>query len=193
MVFHALILGAAGAISGLLSRTADHPQFPAGLLLPGFVFGGLLAAYLWVALGVRSPAKVGMVAIAVAGAPLIAEFPMGIVEVIEVVTNQNFKSQSSLVMHFVLGGTVAGGLVSMVFLAALPWPRETTRFYAEVLLCAAAGGLLGAAGAMLEAQSPSSYSPLGGVWQGGMGVVLALMADVRLAKSSADTPSAEHA
>ncbi len=194
MIFRALILGAAGAISGHLSQRADHPQWQLpDLLFPGFVFGGLLAAYLWVALGVRSPGKVGMVAIAVAAAPLIAVFPMGIVEVIEVVTRENFKSQASLIMHFVLGGTVAGGLVSMVFFAALPWPRERTRFYAEVLLCAAAGGLLGAAGAMLEAPHSSSISPLRGVWQGGMGVVLAVIADVRLARSSAGTPSAENA
>jgi hypothetical protein len=193
VIFHALILGAAGAISGLLTRTADHPQWPADLLLPGFAFGGLLAAYLWFALGVRSPGKVGLVAIAIAAAPLIAVFPMGIVEVIEVVTHDHFRSQARLIMHFVLGGTVAGGLVSMVFFAALPWPRETTRFYVELLLCAAAGGLLGAAGAMLEASSPSSYSPLGAVWQGGMGVVLAVIADARLARSSADTPSAEGA
>ena len=62
-----------------------------------------------------------------------------------------------------------------------------------VLLCAAAGGLFGAAGALLEDLSSTKLIFLGVVWQGGMGVVLAVIADLLLARSSADTPAAENA
>ena len=102
-------------------------------------------------------------------------------------------------MMSLVAGTIAGGLVSLGFLAALPWPRENTRVDSEmllrasgVLLCAAAGGLFGAAGALLEDLSSTKFIFLGVVWQGGMGVVLAVIADLRLARSSADTPAAEN-
>jgi hypothetical protein len=182
VIFHALILGAAGAISGFLLPTAGDPRSGVTNIPSGIVFGAILAGYLWMVLGVRSPAKVGVVSVTAAGAFILGWFAMGFVELIELFTRTHFMPQTSLIMHFVFAGTVTGGLVSMGFLAALPWPRETTRFYAEVLLCA-----------MLEDPFQFSYAPFGAVWQGGMGVVLALIADVRLAKSSADTPSAEHA
>ena len=79
------------------------------------------------------------------------------------------RSQTRVIMDSVFAGTIGGGLVSVGFLAALPWPRQNTRYYSEVLLCAVAGGLLGAAGAILEDLSSIEYLPLGGVWQGGMG------------------------
>ena len=104
-------------------------------------------------------------------------------------------------MISLVAGTIAGGLVSVGFLAALPWPRENTRVDSEillramgVLLCAAAGGVFGAVGALLEDPSSTRFMlPLGVVWQGGMGVVLAVIADLLLARSSADTPAAENA
>ena len=115
------------------------------------------------------------------------------VQVIAGMANIHSRSQTQVIMDSVFAGTIAGGLVSVGFLAALPWPRQNTRFYSEVLLCAVAGGLLGAAGAIFEDLSSIEYLPLGGVWQGGMGLVLALVAGLRLEESSADTPSAEHA
>ena len=147
------------------------------LILSGIFFGVILAGYLWGVLGVRSPAKVGVVVVTGAGAFLIAGFAMILVGIGQITHHSG--PLADLILRFVIAGTVGGGLVSMGFLVSLPGPREATRVVAEMLLCAVAGGLLGAAAAMLEDPLHPSLSqlPLGAVWQAGMGVVLALIAD----------------
>ena len=168
MILHALILGAAGAISGLFLQTVGDPF--------GIFFGAVLAGYLWMVLGVRSLAKVAVVWVTTAGAFLVASFTIVLVPVFEQFTGTS-GPQTTLIMRFVFAGSAGGALVSMGLLVSLPWPRGTTRIGVEMLLCAAAGGILGAALAMLEDPRQFSYSPLGAVWQGGMGVVLALIAE----------------
>jgi hypothetical protein len=180
MILHALILGAAGAISGLLLQTVGDPQSGVTNFPGGFVFGAILAGYLWIVLGVRSFARAAVVWGTTGAAFVVASFAMVLVPLfvplIEQVTGTS-GLRTTLFMRFVFAGTAGGGLVSMVLLVSLPWPRGTTRIGAEMLLCAAAGGILGAAGAMLEDPLQFSNSTFGAVWQGGMGVVLALIAE----------------
>ena len=194
MILQALIFAVAAGLWGFLIKTVGNLRSDYALLWSGFPFGVLLAAYLWFVLGVRSFAKVLVVSFMAEGAFYFATLGPVFVQVIANMTNTHYKSQTQLNMDSLLAGTIAGGLVSVGFLAALPWPRENTRFYLEVLLCAAAGGLFGAAGAIFEDLSSIRFLlPLGGLWQGGMGLVLALVAGLRLEESSADTPSAENA
>lgn len=133
-----------------------------------------------------------MVSVTAAGAFLISGFAMAMMDLI-VPPVLGLGTQAAFVMRFVAAGTVAGGLVSLGFLVPLPWPRKTTRVAAELLVGAAAGGLLAAAGAVFEDPLHSSELPLSAIWQGGMDVVLALMAYERLTDASAETPSLEQA
>jgi len=198
MILHALILGTAAALSGFLMNALESRPV-VELLYWGFPFGAVLAAYLWVVLSVRSFAKVLLVSLMAEAAFYFAT--LGSMFVGLIAGPRHYKAQTELNMMSLVAGTIAGGLVLLGFLAAVPWPRENTRVDSEmllrasgVLLCAAAGGLFGAAGALLEDLSPTTtFIFLGGVWQGGMGVVLAVIADLLLARSSADTPAAENA
>ena len=198
MILHALVLGTAAALSSFLMKAlGERPGFE--IFYWGFPFGAVLAAYLWIVLSIRSFAKVLLVCFMAGAAFYFAMFGMMFAGAIAGIHYE--KAQTQLNMMSLVAGTITGGLVSVGFLAALPWPREHTRVNSEimlramgVLLCAAAGGVFGGFGALLEDPSSIRFMlPLGVVWQGGMGVVLAVIADLLLARSSADTPAAENA
>jgi hypothetical protein len=191
MILHALIFGVVAALLGFFMKIVVGDLRSAyATVWWGFPFGILLAAYLWIVLGVRSFAKC-LVVVFMAQAAFCLYLGQIFTLVIVWVFDLHSSSQRVIVDSF-FTGTVGGGLVSVGFLAALPWPREDTRYYSQVLLCAAAGGLLSVAGAILE-DLTFIFIPLGGVWHGGMAVMLALMANLRLARSSEDTAVAENA
>ena len=121
MILHALILGTAAALSGFLMNALESRP-GVELLYWGFPFGAVLAAYLWIVLSVRSFAKVLLVSLMAEAAFYFAT--LGSMFVGLIAGPRHYKAQTELNMMSLVAGTIAGGLVSLGFLAALHGPGK---------------------------------------------------------------------
>ena len=101
MILHALILGAAAALSGFFMKTVGDLRSGIGVLWWGFPFGAVLAWYLWIVLGVRSFAKALVVSFMAEAAFYFATLGPVFVQVIAGMANIHSRSQTQVILDSV--------------------------------------------------------------------------------------------
>jgi hypothetical protein len=157
---------------GLLAAFLIPVELLLGMFSPGFVFGAVLAGYLWFWQGVRATNRLAAFVVA-AGALFVVALISAFIFF--------FNSPDDAGMFVV--GALGAALLSAAFLALLPGDRDLERIRAEVMVCAGWGGTLGAIGWMMsEELVGTAVHPFVGVvaiWQGGMAFALALVAELR--------------
>jgi hypothetical protein len=191
-----VLLGLGGAVSGLLSAAGYWLEI-GGLafsVMPAVWFGGVLAAYLWLVEDVRSPARLGGLLLASLVAWTAALRSLTVLFTLDLVLPSDSGGMAPL--NFVLPGGLGAALFAPAFLFLVPRSTLSTplRIGRAVLGCAAAGGALGWASALIvEAagrglENFPMWVPVL-VWQPGMGLALGAAAmrpavPVDLARSS---------
>jgi hypothetical protein len=179
---------AALALLGLLS--VPIAILPASLLgagpLPvGFVFGALLAGYLWRCQGVRSPARLAGLILTSGAAFILAMLAAILLGFLPDV----FARSSAMgpgPTQFFFAGAVGATLVTSAFLALLPSAgQQPARAFVEVASCAAAGAVLAPLGSFVDDRVPTvmggSLLVMIGVWQAGIAFLLVIVAELRAA------------
>jgi hypothetical protein len=159
----------------------------------GFLFGGLLAAYLWRCHGVTGVGRLtGLTVLCGVGfnfsmfAAMVFQlapemFPM-------LATRSSVPGPTAIF----LTGTLGAAIISNVFLVMLPLSWRAARLNAAIGLSAGAGGLLGLIGFVLDGPS-GTFLPLLCTWQGGMVLVLTALAEMHARRHVPALPSSDGA
>ncbi len=170
----------AAARSLLFALIAASSPIIAATLAPsafGFLFGGLLAAYLWRCHGVTGIGRLAGLTV-LCGVAFDSSIFAALVFQMAPEMFPILATRSSVPgpTAFFLTGIFGAALISSGFLVMLPFLWPAARLSAAIGLSAGAGGLLALIGFVLEGRSVT-FLPLLCVWQGGMGLVLTALAE----------------
>ena len=177
---HAILLTLAGLASGLLAAWpalgSQADSIASGLL------GVVLAVYLWLHAGVRSPARLAAVVLAaIVGYHIMLFLALATFILMAVVSNHGNPAPSVVTA---LAAAAGAALIGVVFLQVLPSERDQLGL--EIACCAIAGGLVGClwefAGLV-----PVRWLVQLPLWNGAVAGVLGLAAHLRSRPAAAST------
>ena len=148
--------------------------------LDGFLFGALLAGYLWLCHGVRAFGRL-LALVAVSG----AAFHVALMSAIELSAAPElfgwFDSggPGPGPTPYFAAGILGGAILSSMFVVILPRRSSSKVMLRDVAICSGAGGALGLVGAVVTRQTMmiATHLPLFILWQSGMAFVMAMIAE----------------
>jgi hypothetical protein len=176
-----------GLVSGILSTVVPIP-----VLGPGILFGVLVAVYLWAYHDVES---FGQAFAIVCGCVLSFACMLAAATVLQVRAILDLaellgnSEQLADIARYFIASTIGSLGVSAQFCVFLRTPAPNDRMVVEMLGCAAAGGVLGAAGALAGAElnAGREIAVAVVVWQTGMAGVLGAVSQLRGSSVSSTT------
>jgi hypothetical protein len=181
-MWHAFLLAVAGVASGVLASWP--PLGGQASSIAAVSLGGVLAAYLWLHAGVRSPARLaGMILAAIVGHYVMVFIGLASVLLMYVLASHaNLSPSLAMAPAAAVGTTV----IAVVFLQALPSTRDQLGL--EITCCAIAGGLLGCLWEFAGFSAVRWLAPLP-VLNGALAAVFGLVAYLRSRPVAASTMS----
>jgi hypothetical protein len=167
------------ALSSLLTSAALMPVFELPFL-DGFVFGALLAGYLWLYQGVRERGLLAGLVAASGGAFVLTMFAVIPLQVVpELFPAAGTSIWGPGATPFSLSGILGASVVATAFLLMVPHQSLTGATLGRIAVCSGAGGALGLLGFIVTMRfgATRTYLPLLMIWQAGMALVLVWLAE----------------
>ena len=175
---HWAFLTLGGLVSGILSTVVPIPVFG-----PGILFGVLVAAYLWAYHDVQFGHAFAVVCGCVLsfGCMLAAATVLQVRAILDLAELLGNSEQLADIARYFIASTIGSLGVATQFCVFLRTPAPNDRMVVEMLGCAVAGGVLGAAGALAGAELNAGREIAVAVivWQTGMAGVLGAVSQLR--------------
>ncbi len=161
---------------------------PLHLLPIGFLFGAVLASYLWMTYDIQPPWGLIGLTVGIGGGFAAVLFSIAAVSVLPVIFGR--PAEPPLPALAIAGGASAA-ILAIMFFAWLPFTWPADRFRSVVWLCTGVGGALAAVGWIMAAPLDVSARPVAAclVWQGGLTFLLQKVAEEREEQSLAEGQS----
>jgi hypothetical protein len=185
----------AARLSVLALVAASSPILGAAInpFVGAFLFGCLLAAYLWRVHGVTNIGVLAAVtAVSVGTFEILVIAAFVFQAVLEMLPALAGSSSAPGPTAIVLTGMLGAAILSTAFMVLLPSAWSPARRTAAIGVTAGAGGVLGLIGFALD-DPTKTLLPLACVWQGGMALVLGALAEILARPDMSLPPSAEQA
>ena len=180
MPIRAFVLAVIAAFSPLLGLLDG--AIGLGLNGVGFVFGCVLAAYLWFCHQVRAPGRLaGLIAISSGAFILAVVSTMSLSAMPELFPAALAPSRGPGPTAYFVSGMLGSAIVAASFFLLLPFRWPLRSLGARIGMAMAAGGVLGVAGAIANEgfDTIASHLALLCIWQSGMAWTLATLAESR--------------